>query len=223
MTSFITCCRDALAVASWLAAWMQAAVPATAPPAREVSAEVVWNVPGEGRGTPALLGRTAFFLSRHHELVALDVRSGQMRWRRETRGPGATTAGTSVVVTPTTVVAGDGGLVAFTHAGVERWRFAPEHGGNAGVYLGDSAGNVLLAGSSVGRLWAMDTESGVVRWSLDVGKGRRATVFAPTVADGIVLAAFTAFDDLRRLLQRLRRTRAPSPEDHASRAPAGRG
>ena len=30
-------------------------------------------------------------------------------------------------------------------------------------------------------------------------------------------------DDLRRLRQRLRRTRALSPEDHARRAPAGRG
>ena len=159
--------------------------------------EIAWQVPGEGRGTPALVGHTAFFLSRHHELVAIDVRSGQVKWRRETRGPGATTAGTSVVATPTTVIAGDGGLVAFTHAGAERWRFASEDGGNAGVYLGERAGSLLLAGSSVGRLWALDAESGVVRWSLDVGNRHDATVFAPVVADGVVLAAFTSFDDLR--------------------------
>lgn len=194
MASFIACCRDALTVAGWLAAWLP---PAGPQPAREVPAEIVWHVPGEGRGTPALRGQTAFFLSRHHELVALDARSGRVRWRRETGGPGATTAGTSVVVTPTAVVAGDGGLVAFTHAGVERWRFAPGDGANAGVYLGEMAAGVLLTGSSVGRLWAVDAESGLVRWSTDVGRGRRVTVFAPAVADGIVLAAFSSFDDRR--------------------------
>ena len=197
MSSLIACCRDALAVAGWLGAWMTASSPTVARPAREVPAEIVWHVQGEGRGTPAILDHTAFFLSKHHELVALDLRSGQTRWRRKTHGPGATTAGTSVVVTSTTVIVGDGGLVAFSHQGFQRWHFAPESTGNAGMYLGQSAGSVLFAGSSVGRLWAMDTESGGVRWSLDVGKGRRVTVFAPIVADGIVFAAFTAFDDLR--------------------------
>ncbi len=197
MSSLIACCRDALTVAGWLAAWMPAAGPTVAQPVREVPAEIVWQVPGEGRGTPALVGHTAFFLSKHHELVAIDVRSGQVKWRRETRGPGATTAGTSVVATPTTVIAGDGDVVAFTHAGAERWRFASEEGGNAGVYLGERAGGLLLAGSAAGRLWALDAESGLVRWSLDVGNRHHATVFAPVVADGVVLAAFTSFDDLR--------------------------
>ena len=143
MPSFIACCRDALAVAGWLAAWMPAAGPAVAQPAREVPAEIVWHVPGEGRGTPALLGHTAFFLSKHHELVALDVRSGQVRWRRETRTvPARPRRGQPSWSRRRTVIAGDGGLVAFTHAGVERWRFAPENGGNAGVYLGESAGGV---------------------------------------------------------------------------------
>jgi len=197
MSSLIACCRDALTVAGWLAAWMPAAGPTVVQPARDGPPEIVWRVQGEARGTPALVGHTAFFLSRHHELVAIDVRSGQVNWRRETRGPGATTAGTSVVATPTTVIAGDGGLVAFTHAGAERWRFASEDGGNAGVYLGERAGSLLLAGSAAGRLWALDADSGVVRWSLGVGNRRHATVFAPVVADGVVLAAFTSFDDLR--------------------------
>src|SRR5262245_20829298 len=102
-------------------------MPAATPPAwqfaREVPAEVVWHVGGEGRGTPAVYGHTAFFLSKRHELVAIDIRTGRVKWRRPTHGPGDTTAGTTVRVTSRMVVAGDGHLVAFTHEGIERWRF----------------------------------------------------------------------------------------------------
>jgi outer membrane protein assembly factor BamB len=192
MPTIMACCRDALTVAGWLAA-LSSTASLGAP---EVPAEVVWHVPGEGRGTPAVYGHTAFFLSKRHELIALDVRTGQVKWRRQTHGPGDTTAGTSVVVTPTEVIAGDGGLIAFSHAGVERWRSQASNFGNAGVYLGESAGGVLVAGSSVGRLWALDARWGSVRWSLEVTKKRSTTVFAPIVADRIVVAPFTASDDL---------------------------
>src|SRR5262245_54231490 len=110
MTSIIACCRDALVVAGWLSTWLPANQHA-ARPSGESGAEVVWHVSGEARGTPALVGHTAFFLSRHHELVAIQAESGQVIWRRNTHGPGQTTAGTSIVVTPASVIAGDGGLV----------------------------------------------------------------------------------------------------------------
>jgi outer membrane protein assembly factor BamB len=197
MASIIACCRDALVVAGWLSAWLPAAGQHAARPSGEPAAEVVWHVRGEARGTPALFGRTAFFLSRRHELVAIQVESGHVIWRRNTHGPGTTTAGTSIVVTPTRVIAGDGGLVAFTHTGIERWRFNPADGGNPGAYLGENAPDLLLAGSSNGRLWAVDTESGAVRWALDLSQKERLIVFAPVVSDGMVFAAFIAPDEVR--------------------------
>jgi outer membrane protein assembly factor BamB len=197
MASIIACCRDALAVAGWLSVWLPATSQHATRPPRESAAEVVWHVPGEARGTPALFGRTAFFLSRRHELVAIQVESGGVIWRRNTRGPGQTTAGTSVVVTPTSVIAGDGGLVAFTHDGVERWRLDPGDGGSLGTYLGENARDIVLAGSSTGRLWAVNTESGEVRWSLDLSQRQLVIAFAPVVSQGMVFAAFTAPNDLR--------------------------
>jgi outer membrane protein assembly factor BamB len=197
MASIIACCRDALVVASWLSTWLPVTNQPAMRPSGGSAAEVLWHVTGEARGTPALFGRTAFFLSRRHELLAIQVESGRVIWRRNTHGPGSTTAGTAVVVTPTSVVAGDGGLVAFTHTGIERWRFNPADGGNLGTYLGENAGDVLVAGSSAGRLWAVDTESGDVRWSLDLSPRRQFIVFAPVVSQGTVFAAFTAPDELR--------------------------
>jgi outer membrane protein assembly factor BamB len=194
MAAILACCRDALAVAAWLAAWLAVPSQQPAPEPGETSAEVLWHVTGQARGTPAIFGQRAFFLSKHHDLVTIDIESGRVMWRRATHGPGATTGGTSVIATPTTVIAGDDGLVAFTHAGDERWRFRAEDGGNVGAYLGQNTDHLLIAGSSTGRMWALDTESGVSRWSLDVVKSRRSIVFAPVVSLGMVFAGFRALD-----------------------------
>ena len=118
-------------------------------PAGQFPAEVIWHVPGEGRGTPALNEDTAFFLSKHHELIALDARSGAVKWRRPTHGPGATTAGTSVVVTPTDVIAGDGGLIA-SHT--PAW--------SAGAYRRPSRQRRCLPWRACRR----DAPDGILRW-----------------------------------------------------------
>lgn len=197
MAPFFLCCRDALAVVGWLATWMYSGHAGGAvAPASSRAADVVWHVVGEGRGTPAVYGGTAFFLSKHHALVAIDISSGRVAWRRPTGGPGPTTAGTTVLATPSAVIAGDGGIAAFAHDGRETWRFEDD-AGSAGTYLGGLAAGMVLAGSSAGRLWALDAASGDVRWVVDVVRNGRATVFAPVVADAVVYAAFTAFDDLR--------------------------
>ena len=55
----------------------------------------------------------------------------------------------------------------------------------------------MLAGSSNGRLWAVDSETGVVRWSNDLSRRIRPIIFAPVASNGTVFAAFTAPGDLR--------------------------
>ena len=47
-----------------------------------------WVVPGEGRGIPAVGRTTAYFLSKRHEVVAIDIRSGRVSWRGATGEPG---------------------------------------------------------------------------------------------------------------------------------------
>jgi outer membrane protein assembly factor BamB len=190
------CCRAATAIAAWLAAWF----PANAMErgrTGDVTPEIVWHVQGEGRGTPAVFGHRAFFLSRRHELVAINLATGIVEWRRPTHGGGVTTAGTKVVVTPTAVIAGDEGLVGFGHDGTERWRVAGGHRGYAGTYLGDEGEGSVFAGSSTSRLWAIAPDSGRTRWSTLVDGRRQVTVFAPVLIRSLVVAGFSAFDDLR--------------------------
>ena len=197
VASFIGCCREAFFIVGWLAAWVPAPQAQVAGASRAAAAEIFWRVAGEARGTPAIAGDRAYFLSKRHELVALDSDSGRVSWRRTTRGPGPTTAGTNIVIGQTGVIAGDGGLIAFTHEGVERWRLEAEQSGYPGTYLGDRVADLVLAGSSIGRLWAVDIDSGAVRWFVEVSKGQSAIVFAPVVADRMVVAPFMASDDLR--------------------------
>jgi outer membrane protein assembly factor BamB len=153
----------------------------------------VWHVAAEGRGTPAVLGSSAFFLSKHHELFAVDVATGRVLWRRPTGGPGTATAGSSVASTRGLVVAGDGDLVAFDAAGAEHWRFRASDGAAPGTYLGAAAGDVVLAGSAAGRLFAIDARRGVPKWTLSVGDARYTTVFAPVADDTSVAAGFTTY------------------------------
>jgi outer membrane protein assembly factor BamB len=197
VAALIACCRDVLVVVSWLAAWVSSGG-ATGPSlVNEPPARVIWHVQGEGRGTPAVHGSTAFFLSKHHQLIAIDYDSGRVRWRRSTGGPGPTTAGTSVIVTPSRVIAGDGAVIGFTHDGREVWRFDSGATAHAGAYLGGTTAGIVSTGSAAGRMFALHAESGDVRWSIDVAGNSSVTVFAPVVDGDRVFAAYTQADDLR--------------------------
>src|SRR5947207_12318938 len=74
---------------------------------------VVWRAAGEGHGQPVVDGGSVYFLSRHHEVIALDASVGTERWRQNTGEPGTATDGSTLVVAGDTVVAGDYNLVAF--------------------------------------------------------------------------------------------------------------
>jgi outer membrane protein assembly factor BamB len=155
---------------------------------------LVWQVPGEGRGTPALDVSTAYFLSRRHEVVAVHRRTGRVRWRQATGEPGQTTAGSAVVAAGDIVIAGDYNLVAFDRAdGAIRWRFVPVDGYGPGIYLGGTDAGLVFAGSPAGRLYAVETDTGRLRWSLQVSAVPETTVYPPVVDRGAVVAGFMQF------------------------------
>jgi outer membrane protein assembly factor BamB len=162
-------------------------------PAASRAPLVAWQVAGEGRGTPAVAGGVAYFLSKHHEVIAVDARTGRIRWLRDTGQSGAVTSGSVVVAAGALILAGDYNIVAFDRRGDRRWRFEPPNGYGTGIYLGGTAGDAVFAGSPNGRLVAIDVASGTERWSAEVGAPQDTTVFAPALAGPLVVAGYTTF------------------------------
>jgi outer membrane protein assembly factor BamB len=155
----------------------------------------VWRVPGRVRGTPALSDTTAYVLTRNHAVFAVDRSTGTLLWEARTGEPGEATQGWRVALTSGTVVAGDYNVVAFDRSsGALRWRFQPADGYGAGIYIGAIQNDVVFTGSPAGRLYAIDGNTGALRWSTLVWGDKTATLFEP-VTDGHDLAAgFTVFD-----------------------------
>jgi outer membrane protein assembly factor BamB len=155
-------------------------------PTREPFA--LWRVEEEGRGRPAIESATAYFLSKRHTVFALDAATGSARWKQGTGEPGDATLGSAVTIAGSVIVAGDYNLVAFDRTtGAQRWRFVPALGYAPGIYLGESSGGLVFAGSPAGRLYAIASETGNAVWSATVGGDPDSTMFKP-VTDGRVVA-----------------------------------
>ncbi len=162
--------------------------------AAAVEPRVLWHVRGEGWGTPAAESTSVYFATKNHQVVALDVETGRERWRADTNEPGNETFGFAVVLAGSVVVVGDYNVVAFDRTtGAFRWRFDPTDGYGPGIYVGDATNGLIFTGSPAGRLYAIEQETGVSRWSALVADNRKTTVFAPVANDRTVVAGFTEF------------------------------
>jgi outer membrane protein assembly factor BamB len=167
---------------------------AASKPARGGASRLLWHISGEGRGVPVADDETGYFLSRHHEVVAVDLANGTTRWTGVTGETGPGTAGSRLVLSGTLVLAGDYDIVAFDRAtGKRKWRFKPSAGYAPGLYLGESAGRRVFAGSPSGRLYALDSQSGRQLWNHPVVLDGNTTVFAPIVSGDLVVAGFVTF------------------------------
>jgi outer membrane protein assembly factor BamB len=154
----------------------------------------IWHVPGEGRGIPAADRSTAYFLSKRHEVLAVDATNGVQRWRASTVQAGDATWGSLLLLTDRLVIAGDFDVVAFDRAnGAVRWRFSPIDGYGPGIYLGTAAGGAVFTGSPAGRVYAIDQRSGMARWSALVADDGGTTVFQPATDRDLVVAGYTTF------------------------------
>jgi outer membrane protein assembly factor BamB len=156
---------------------------------------VRWHLATPGWGEPAVDADAAYFLTRAHEVVALDRTSGTLRWRTSTDGDGEVPVGSVVRLGGSRVITGDGAIVAFDRAtGRRSWTYRPPDGDSPGVFLGATTPDLVLAGSVAGRLYAVDLDSGRLRWRRDVATGERRAVFAPVHTGAAVVATYTTFD-----------------------------
>jgi outer membrane protein assembly factor BamB len=154
----------------------------------------LWHVEGVGRGLPAADSSTAYFLTKQHEVLAVDVISGTVRWRRDTGAADEATWGSRLVLAGSVVVAGDYDVVAFDRtSGTLRWRFSPVDGYGPGIYLGGVSDGLVFTGSLSGRLYAVDDTSGEVRWSALIEGDGNSTVFQPAADGNLVVAGYTTF------------------------------
>lgn len=165
---------------------------AAAVPPCDIDPRPVWHVPGAMRGTAAADGDVVFALGRQHEVLALDAGTGRPRWQATTGMTSPTTVGSRLVLTDTTVVAGDGGVVAFDRtSGARVWVFDPDPVDVPGLHLGDARDDLVFTGSATARLHAVDVRTGTARWTSSVKAADDTVVFAPRVAGAHVVVAFT--------------------------------
>ena len=138
----------------------------------------------EGWGQPAVDASRVYYLSKRHELIAVARNSDGEQWRTALGDGAGVTAGTRVLVEGSTVVAGDDDVFGFDPAsGLPKWRFTSASRDAAGSYLGHSSGGLVFAGSRSGRVYAIEAETGTLRWASSA-LGDRVLVHAPVVDGG---------------------------------------
>src|SRR4029079_4293683 len=116
-------------------------------------AVVTWKVVANAWARPAVDGDSVFFLSRQHDVTAVKLTTGAVRWSHKTGEPDAV-IGAGITVASGLVVAGDYNVTAFDRTtGETRCRFVPQVGWAPGAYLGGAQDGVVFAGSGAGRVY----------------------------------------------------------------------
>ena len=146
-----------------------------------------WRVPGAGAVTPSADSQTVFFGSAAHDLVAVDARTGAVRWTARTQAGGPRTEGRNTVVAGEVVAIGDVSVYAYRRSdGAARWVYQPTSGDWPGVFNLATDGTTIYAGSENARAYAIDAATGEARWMRVLAADGNSKALNPTVHDGRV-------------------------------------
>ncbi len=155
---------------------------------------VIWKVPIKGWTVPAFDDSLAFFGAFAHEIVAVDKRSGTVRWRSQTNGSLERTSGRNVVVVGGTIVGPDDLLYGFDRkTGARKWVFRPDSGFLPGIFFLDTDGKRVYAGSPSGYAYAIDPETGAQIWATNVTGQENSSVYDPVYDNGVVAVTIRRF------------------------------
>ncbi|HUE89965.1 MAG TPA: PQQ-binding-like beta-propeller repeat protein [Vicinamibacterales bacterium] len=164
--------------------------PAPTPP----TPTTLWHIAGQARSGAAADESTAYFVSKQHEVMAVDVATGEVRWRSLTGEWGDLHWGETAIAAGSVVVVGDYNLVAFDRkTGSPRWRFVPGEGYGPGIYMGAATATHVLTGSPAGRVYSVELETGRLHWSAVISALGKTTVFSPVSRGLDVAAGFSEF------------------------------
>lgn len=166
-------------------------------PTAATGGRVVWRVAGSSATVaPAYNQTTVYFGGYSHEVVAVDKATGQLRWRAPTGVTGGLfpfTLGFNVVLASGSAVIGDQDVFAFdATTGAQRWTFRPADGAQPGMGRLSTDGMTIFAGSPEGELFAIDAQSGNLRWSARV-PGDSASAYDPLLGRGVVYVQVKRF------------------------------
>ncbi len=154
----------------------------------------LWHTAARGRGMPAVLEDRVFVTTTDHSVVALSLSDGRQLWQRSTGESGRSTEGSRVVADAGRVVAGDWDLYAFNAGtGEPAWAFHPSDGYGPGLFLGQTMGGRVFAGSPSGSIYAVDLATGRQLWRAVVDDRTLTSVFEPATNGRIVVAGYTVF------------------------------
>ncbi|MEP6729062.1 MAG: PQQ-binding-like beta-propeller repeat protein [bacterium] len=161
-------------------------------------ATVLWHIGGGAApGPPAFDGTSAYFLTNDHHVIALAPASGTERWRSLTDPrPDATYGLGGCLVSGSVVVCGDEDIVAFRRSdGAFAWRYHATLGYSPGAYQFKEHNGSIYAGSPSGTMYAIDAESGSLRWATQVitDTSYLTSITQLSVDDDIVVGAITRF------------------------------
>lgn len=150
---------------------------------------VIWKVAGRGAPVvPSYDSATVYFASMDHQVVAIDKRVGTVRWQSSSgNGPGGVTAGFNTVVAGDVVALGDVDIFAFDRGtGALAWSFRASDNDETGTHALGTDGSVIYASSYFGRVYALDSHSGIPVWvtQLSGPPSVRTTTFDPVVGGG---------------------------------------
>ena len=158
------------------------------------SGVMLWTVPGSSAGTPAFDALSAYFLTREHAVVAVNKRTGQVRWTQPTGLSGPRTDGSNAISVGDAVVVGDDDIHAFHRlTGRRLWRFHTTVGYYPGLFDLSTDGTQVFAGSPSGHVFAIDGRGGQ-RWRVHLkDNAEDMSAYGPVYANGRVFVCFTRF------------------------------
>jgi outer membrane protein assembly factor BamB len=161
-----------------------------------VAPRALWTAHLDVRGTPAADDRSVYARTMSGDVVAVDRRTGALRWRARLSSVPGMIRGGRIATAAGLVFAGDDDLQAIAASdGRLVWQSQTGRGDGVGVYLGGSAAGLVFTGSYAGALVALDVSDGHVRWRGAVGFAGQTTVFPPVVSGDRVFVTFTSFGD----------------------------